>query len=90
MYDHKLMDGRDGPATILFPFCGKAIDMAYYYRNGHTVIGVECSKEGIVEFFDEQQLEYDRVLMSNGSDYFYATKDRKLIIFNTNFFRLDE
>ena len=74
--------------TILFPFCGKAVDMAHYYRHGHTVIGVECSQEGIIEFFEEQQLDYDKV--ASNDDFLYATKDRKLIIFNTNFFTLDE
>lgn len=88
MYDHKLLEGRDGKMTILFPFCGKAVDMVYYYQNGHTVIGVECSQEGIIEFFEEQQLEYDKV--SKGNNFLYTTKDLKLVIFNTNFFTLDE
>lgn len=64
--------------------------MKTYYLDGHTVFGVECSEDGIMDFFKEQELEYDKVLMSNGKDYYYATKDRRLVIFNTNFYTLDE
>ena len=43
LYEHKLLDREGGQMTILFSFCGKAVDMAHYYRNGHTVIGVESA-----------------------------------------------
>lgn len=36
---------------------------------GHTVFGVECSKDGIVDFFDEDDLEYEEILKQNGKDY---------------------
>lgn len=64
--------------------------MKHYYTEGHTVFGVECSKDGIMDFFEEQGLEYEEVQMSNGKDYYYSTKDRRLVIFNTNFYTLDE
>lgn len=64
--------------------------MACYYRDGHTVFGVECSKDGIMDFFNEQDLEYEEVQMTNGKDYYYTTKDRRLTIFNTNFYTLDD
>lgn len=76
--------------TILFPFCGKVVDMKNYYLDGHTVFGIDCCIDPILDFFKEHQLSYDRVLMSNGKDYYYATKDRRLIIFHTNFYALDE
>jgi len=88
-YEHLLMEGRD-KMTILFPFCGKVIDMAHYYKDGHTVFGVECSKDGIMDFFKEQGLEYEEIQMSNGKDFYYATKDKRLIILNTNFYTLDD
>lgn len=90
LYEDRLLENKEGKMTILFPFCGKVIDMKHYYMNGHTVFGVECSKDGIMDFFKEQDLEYEQVPMSNGKDYFYATKDRRLVIFNTNFYTLDE
>ena len=76
--------------TILFPFCGKNVDMKAYYDAGHTVFGIDCSIDAIMDFFKEQELEYDKLLMSNEKDYYYATKDRKLRILNTNFYSLDE
>ena len=76
--------------TILFPFCGKAVDMKAYYDEGHTVFGIDCSLEPILDFFKEHALEYDRLAMSNGKDHYYATKDRRLAILNTNFYALDE
>lgn len=51
---------------------------------------LRCSKDGIMDFFNEQQLDYEEIQMSNGKDYYYATKNRRLVIFNTNFYTLDE
>jgi len=90
-YENRLLEGRkDGKMTILVPFCGKSVDMKHFYLAGHTVFGIDCCIEAIIGFFQEQELEYDKVPMSNGKDYYYATKDRRLILLHTNFYTLDD
>jgi len=44
---------------ILVPLCGKTLDMKWMYDNGHTVVGIEGIVKPVLEFFSEQQLEFN-------------------------------
>jgi len=44
--------------TILVPLCGKTVDMMYLSQYANKVIGVELVEEGIVQFFNENNLTY--------------------------------
>ncbi|XP_077866884.1 thiopurine S-methyltransferase-like [Saccoglossus kowalevskii] len=52
-----LINGRKG-IKILFPLCGKTMDMKWLADQGHTVIGVEISNIAIQQFFVENNIEY--------------------------------
>jgi thiopurine S-methyltransferase len=88
-FDHMLFEGRE-KVKILFPLCGKVIDMKYYYDLGHTVYGVECAPEAITDFFTEQKLKYVKKEMPNARGHVYSSLNGRLKIFNANFLDFTE
>ncbi|XP_040611869.1 thiopurine S-methyltransferase [Mesocricetus auratus] len=56
-YLDTFLKGQSG-LRVLFPLCGKAVEMKWFAERGHTVVGVEISEIGIREFFAEQNLSY--------------------------------
>lgn len=51
----------DAGARIFLPLCGKALDMLWLAEQGYEVIGIELSEIALQAFFDENQLEYERI-----------------------------
>lgn len=87
-YQDKLLDGKS-PVKLLFPFCGKVIDMKYFWEQGHNVFGVDCAPEAIKDFYAEQKIEYDSKELGKGTTLF-SSKDGRLNLINTNFYTLDK
>jgi thiopurine S-methyltransferase len=54
---HMTPDAIDG-TRILVPLCGKTVDMMYLSQYAQQVIGVELVEEGILQFFQENNLTY--------------------------------
>ncbi len=48
----------DPSHRILVPLCGKTLDMLWLSKRCHTVIGSELIEKAVVDFFQENQLEY--------------------------------
>lgn len=46
---------------VLVPLCGKTNDLMWFRDHAEHVIGVELAEEGILQFFEEQQLPYRKV-----------------------------
>lgn len=46
---------------VLVPLCGKTNDLMWFREYGEHVVGVELAEQGIVQFFEEQQLPYRKV-----------------------------
>lgn len=44
-------------ATVLVPLCGKSQDMAWLLAQGYSVLGVEISRQAVVQFFRENDLQ---------------------------------
>ncbi|OUR95268.1 hypothetical protein A9Q84_15615 [Halobacteriovorax marinus] len=44
--------------ACLVPLCGKTLDMIYLRDQGFSVIGFELAKQGVLEFFEENKIEY--------------------------------
>lgn len=42
---------------VFVPLCGKSLDMTYFAKRGHQVIGVELSESAVKEFFSELDLK---------------------------------
>ena len=74
--------------TVFVPLCGKTIDMKWLYDKGFTVVGVEAVEKAILEFFAEQNLEFDVEEVEAFTKY--STKDSKLMIFKGNLFDFSE
>lgn len=62
--------------TVFVPLCGKTKDMYILYKMGYTVVGVEFSKQGIDEFFLENNLEEK----DGSSGVSRSTKDGRIIL----------
>ncbi len=54
-WDH--LNIADHP-VVLVPLCGKSIDMIWLEEQGATVIGVEISEKGILDFMNENDREF--------------------------------
>lgn len=44
---------------VLFPLCGKTVDMKAVLDARHQVIGVECVSLGVEAFFEENNIKHD-------------------------------
>eukprot|EP00794_Sanderia_malayensis_P011726 gene11726-12947_t len=86
-YFDKLV-GNDGRKTVLFPLCGKTIDMKWVADQGHNVIGVESSDLAAKQFFQENNIEYkmDAINMAPRGALVFSSLDGKIKIFVCNFF----
>ena len=41
-FGQRLLVGDGAPTRMLFPLCGKAVDMPHFARLGHSVVGCDC------------------------------------------------
>jgi len=88
-YQDLLLKGEKS-VRLMFPFCGKVIDMKYFWEQGHQVYGIDCAPEAIQDFYAEQGIEYDTKTMDDGKSVCYSTKDGRMNLINTNFYTLDK
>ena len=70
---------------VLFPLCGASVDLAWLYRQGHTVVGVEGTWKAVEKLFAEANLEYDVVKLDSNTSRFMST-DSRLTVFVTDMF----
>lgn len=47
-------------ARVFVPLCGKSLDMLWLAQQGHHVVGIELSEKGIIEFFTENNIDYQQ------------------------------
>lgn len=76
---------RRAAMRVFVPLCGKTADMAWLARNGYRVVGVECSRIAVEDFFSEQGLHY-RLQQSDRFDRYIG--DRIEILLG-DFFQLE-
>ena len=53
-----IFQGSNEEKVFLFPLCGKSIDVAWVYRQGHKVIGIEVVVEAVSQLFSEASIPY--------------------------------
>ena len=70
---------------VFVPLCGKTLDMTYFAKRGHKVIGVEFSEKAILEFFSSLQLTPS--VQSKGSFNIYEAENYQ--IYCGDLFHLD-
>jgi thiopurine S-methyltransferase len=73
------------PTRVFVPLCGKSLDLVWLASQGHEVIGVEFTEQGILEFFEENQIQYQ--LSTRGK--FKVFQGGRFTILNGDFFDLE-
>jgi len=73
-------------SKVFIPLCGKSLDITWLASHDYSVIGVECSKKAIYEFFEEQDIESEIKNTSNFKSY-YA---KNIQLLQGDFFDLDK
>jgi len=70
---------------VLFPLCGASVDLAWLYRQGHTVVGVEGTWKAVEKLFSDANLEYDVLNLDSNTSRFMST-DSRLTVFVADMF----
>ncbi|MDH3633500.1 MAG: thiopurine S-methyltransferase [Gammaproteobacteria bacterium] len=71
-------------ATVFMPLCGKALDINWLAQQGYEVIGIELSQLAVEAFFEENSLDYERVV----SERFVIYTSGKIRLLQGDFFDL--
>ena len=58
-----LLTGGSKSVRFFLPLCGKSTDLIHLYNEGHTVTGVEGVPFVVEQFFRENNLEYEKVIV---------------------------
>ena len=59
---------------ILFPLCGKSVDLVHFYNEGHIVIGVEGVQMAVEELFKNDAIQYEKTFCNDINGYIYKVK----------------
>ena len=75
---------------VFVPLCGKSVDMLWLAQNGYQVLGIECSKIAVKDFFETKNLEYQLIEGKPFSLYVSAAKESqaRIEILQGDFFDL--
>jgi len=86
LVDHwmKVSQGRQD-LRVLFPLCGASVDLAWLYKQGHTVVGVEGARKAVEKLFAEAEVEFDVSNLDEDDGIKFETKDSRLTVFIRDF-----
>ncbi len=68
---------------MLVPLCGKTPDLLWLEERGNDVVGVELSEIAVVAFFEENDIEYEKI---DGQLRHYRAIDRSLSLYCGDYF----
>ena len=72
---------------VLFPLCGKTVDMKYLADLKHKIVGVEYSEKAVLDYFTENKLQYKMSTCELNKSYkVYEAVDTNITIFQGDFF----
>nr|CAB3267189.1 thiopurine S-methyltransferase-like [Phallusia mammillata] len=77
------------PGRIFVPLCGKTVDMKYLYDQGHSVVGMEFSDKAIVQFFEENQIQFEKNDSKFEKFHEYKSLDGKVSLYAGDIFNVD-
>ncbi len=75
------------PGSVLVPLCGKSPDLLWLAERGHDVVGVELSEIAVLDFFEEQGLEF-KIEVAGPLKQYSATK-HSLTIYCGDYFAFE-
>jgi thiopurine S-methyltransferase len=77
--------GLETGARILVPLCGKSLDMVWLMSQGYQVVGVELSELAVLQFFEEQDIPFEKTV--DGDFIHYSTEGLELYV--GDFFKMN-
>ncbi|CAF1155262.1 unnamed protein product [Adineta steineri] len=80
----------DQQQCVLFPLCGKTVDMKAVLDINHQVIGIEYIQLGIEAFFEENNIEHDITNDEHNKYSIYKGINRPVTIYCMDFFTFDQ
>ncbi|XP_037523532.1 thiopurine S-methyltransferase-like isoform X2 [Rhipicephalus sanguineus] len=66
---------------VFIPMCGKMREIKWFYERGHTVVGVEITRQAIDDFFKENELTATEVYCTTTKSPVFQTMDKRLSIY---------
>lgn len=84
-YHDRLVQGKKN-SRVFVPLCGKSLDLIYLSEQGHEVIGLEYSKIAVNDFFEENNLAYNKEQCEGSPFVKYAAKDKNITIYQGDLF----
>lgn len=72
---------------VLVPLCGKTPDLLWLESRGNEVVGVELSEIAVLAFFEENDLDYERV---EGRLPHYRAVDCRISLYCGDYFEFDD
>ncbi|XP_063444577.1 thiopurine S-methyltransferase-like [Mytilus trossulus] len=77
-------------AKIFFPLCGKAVEMFYLAKKGHTIVGVEYMEIAVKQFFDENKLSYETKPVPEIDGDVYENEANNIKIYCGDYFKFSQ
>lgn len=74
--------------NIFIPLCGKTKDILWFYHSNKKILGVEIAEIACFEFFHENEIPFS--IESHQNFKIFFSKDKKIYLFNGDFFSLDK
>ncbi|CAC5363087.1 TPMT [Mytilus coruscus] len=78
---------KKNKAKILFPLCGKAVEMFYLAKRSHTIVGVEYIELAVKQFFDENKLSFETRPVPEIDGDVYENEENSIKIYCGDFFK---
>jgi thiopurine S-methyltransferase len=85
-YENKLIPNPTNGTTILFPLCGKTVDMLYFVDKGYNVVGIEGVEAAILEYLRESDIKYNLLNVDHKETKLKVFTAGKLTIICANYF----
>ena len=81
--------GKESKSEIRFfvPLCGKSTDLMFLKSQGFQVLGCECAEKAILDFFNENSLEFSKTKVNDEVTRFDSI-DGQLSMIQGDYFKL--
>nr|XP_039260200.1 probable thiopurine S-methyltransferase [Styela clava] len=75
---------------IFLPLCGKSPDIKWLIDEGYEVVGLECSEHAILEFFEENSVEFEKSVSTKDHSFrVYTGKTANVVIYEGDYFKFN-
>jgi len=79
--------GREN-LRVLVPLSGKSRDLGWFYRQGHSVVGVEGVRGAVDILFTNEDLEYTVAKVPEHDGWVYQSIDKRFTVYVADFLKV--